>query len=111
MNGRKDMAENLTVIQKKRVIKDYAVGIYARVSTSHKTQMDSLSAQISGLTRLVAAHRTWFVADVFIDVAIADSGESENLYLYKQHHEGIISKEQLEAVQLEMVLRSNVEIG
>ena len=110
MNGRKDMAENLTVIQK-RVIKDYAVGIYARVSTSHKTQMDSLSAQISGLTRLVAAHRTWFVADVFIDVAIADSGESENLYLYKQHHEGIISKEQLEAVQLEMGLRSNVEIG
>ena len=106
MNGRKDMAENVTVIQKKRVIKDYAVGIYARVSTSHKTQMDSLSAQISGLTRLVAAHRTWFVADVFIDVAIADSGELENLYLYKQHHEGIISKE-----QLEMGLRSNVEIG
>lgn len=44
MNGRKDMAENVTVIQKQRVIKDYAVGIYARVSTSHKAQMDSLSA-------------------------------------------------------------------
>ena len=26
MNGRKDMAENVTVIQKQRVIKDYAVG-------------------------------------------------------------------------------------
>ena len=35
------------------------------------------------------------------DVAIADSGGSENRYLYKQHHEGIISKEQFEAVQLE----------
>ena len=45
------------------------------------------------------------------DVAIADSGGSENRYLYKQHHEGIISKEQFEAVQLEMALRSNVEIG
>lgn len=47
------------------------MGIYARVSTSHKAQMDSLSAQISRLTRLAAAHRTWFVADVFIDVASA----------------------------------------
>ena len=44
-------------------------------------------------------------------MAIADSGGSENRYLYKQHHEGIISKEQFEAVQLEMELRSNVEIG
>lgn len=44
-------------------------------------------------------------------MAIADSGGSENRYLYKQHHEGIISKEQFEVVQLEMELRSNVEIG
>lgn len=28
-----------------------------------------------------------------------------------QHHEGIISKEQFKAIQLEMELRSNVEIG
>nr|WP_290649851.1 recombinase family protein [Lachnoanaerobaculum sp.] len=34
------------------------------------------------------------------DVAIADSGGSDNRYLYEQHHEGIISKEQFEAVQL-----------
>ena len=34
MNGRKDIAENVTVIQKQRVMKDYAVGIYARVSTN-----------------------------------------------------------------------------
>ncbi|MDK9582166.1 hypothetical protein [Sneathia vaginalis] len=42
MNGRKHMAENVTVIQKQRVIKDYAVWIYDRVSTSHKAPMDSL---------------------------------------------------------------------
>ena len=45
------------------------------------------------------------------DVAIADSGGTEKRYLYKKHHEGIISKEQFKAVQLEMELRSNVEIG
>lgn len=28
--------ENITVIQPRRVIKDYAVGIYARVSTNRK---------------------------------------------------------------------------
>lgn len=45
------------------------------------------------------------------DVAIADSGGSENRYLNKNHHKRIISKEQFEAVQLEIELRSNVEIG
>ena len=45
------------------------------------------------------------------DVAIADSGGAENRYLNKNHHEGIISRGQFEAVQLEMELRSNVEIG
>jgi hypothetical protein len=32
------------------------------------------------------------------DVAIAGSGVSENCYLNKNHHEGIISKGQFEAV-------------
>lgn len=45
------------------------------------------------------------------DVAIADSGGSDNRYLNKNHHKGIISKEQFEAAQLEMELRSNMEIG
>lgn len=34
---RKNSVENVTVIQNQRVIKDYAVGIYTRVSTSHKS--------------------------------------------------------------------------
>lgn len=78
MNGRKHMAENVTVIQKQRVIKDYAVWIYDRVSTSHKAPMDSLQAQIQGLTRLAVAHRTWFVADVFIDAAYAKTGSKRS---------------------------------
>ncbi len=44
------------------------------------------------------------------DEAIADSGSSENQYLNKDNHEGIISKEQFEAVQLERASCSNVEI-
>lgn len=43
-------------------------------------------------------------------MAIADFSRSNNLYL-NNHHEGVISKEQIEALQLEMKLRSNVEIG
>ena len=58
MNERKDISENATLIQKQRVIKDYALGIYASVSTRYKAQMYSLSAQVSGVARLAAAHRT-----------------------------------------------------
>lgn len=39
MNGRKNITENAMIIQKQRVIKIYSVGIYARVITSHKSQM------------------------------------------------------------------------
>ncbi len=45
------------------------------------------------------------------DVAIVNSGESEDRYFNKNHREWIISKEQFEVAQLEMKLRSNVEIG
>ena len=57
-----DDIKNVVRIEKTRVIKDYSVGIYARVSTNSKEQLDSLANQISGLTRLASAHRTWFVA-------------------------------------------------
>ena len=40
--------------------------------------MYSLSAQVSGLTRVAAAHRTWFVADIFIDVASAKTGSTRS---------------------------------
>lgn len=44
MNRRKNITENTMVIQKQRVIKNYSVGIYVRVITSHKAQMDILAA-------------------------------------------------------------------
>lgn len=40
--------------------------------------MDSLSAQVSGLTRLAAAHRTWSVADIFIDFVSTKTGTASS---------------------------------
>ena len=73
-----ELNKDVIVIHPQRVIKDYAVGVYARVSTNRKEQLDSLAVQVSGLTRLAAAHMTWFVADVFLDVASAKVGSSRN---------------------------------
>ena len=87
-----DDIKNITVIKPNRVIKDYSVGIYARVSTNSKEQMDSLAAQVSGLTRIAAAHRTWFVADIFIDVASAkkDSHRKEFDRMLKACEDGSV---------------------
>ena len=73
-----ELNKDVIVIHPQRVIKDYAVGVYARVSTNRKEQLDSLSTQVSGLTRLAASHMTWFVADIFLDVASAKVGSSRN---------------------------------
>ena len=43
-------------------------------------------------------------------MAITDSSSSENQYLNNDHHDGIISKGQFKAAQLEMASHSNVEI-
>ena len=73
-----ELNKDVIVIHPQRVIKDYAVGVYARVSTNRKKQLDSLAVQVSGLTRLAASHMTWFVADIFLDVASAKVGSSRN---------------------------------
>jgi len=51
------------------------VGIYCRVSTSEKNQLNSLAAQIAALTRAVANVEQWKLTDTFIDIASA-KGES-----------------------------------
>lgn len=50
------ISKNITVIQPRRVTKDYDVEVYFRVSTKHKEQMDSFTIQAPGLTRLASAH-------------------------------------------------------
>lgn len=38
-----ELNKNVVVTKPQRVIKDYAVGIYVRVSTNRKEQLDSLA--------------------------------------------------------------------
>ena len=78
MDNMNELNKDVIVIHPQRMIKDYAVGVYARVSTNRKEQLDSLAVQVSGLTRLAAAHMTWFVADIFLDVASTKVGSSRS---------------------------------
>lgn len=52
-----------------RLKMDRRVGIYCRVSSSRKKQLQSLAAQASGLTRFVAERPYWKLIDIFMDVA------------------------------------------
>jgi hypothetical protein len=52
------------------------VGIYCRVSTNSVDQLKSLTAQVSALTRLVAANPKWLLVDVYIDIASSKTGSS-----------------------------------
>lgn len=47
------------------------VVIYARVSSNTMEQLDSLKAQISGLTKFVSGHNNWKLVDIHIDIASA----------------------------------------
>ena len=45
------------------------VVIYARVSSNSMEQLESLKAQISGLTKFVSSHTNWKLVDIHIDIA------------------------------------------
>lgn len=47
------------------------VVIYARVSSNTIDQLESLKAQISGLTKFVSGHNNWKLVDIHIDIASA----------------------------------------
>ncbi len=52
------------------------VGIYCRVSTNSKEQLQSLTAQVSHLTRLTATVPQWLLSDVYMDIATSKTGSS-----------------------------------
>ena len=52
------------------------VGIYCRVSTNNMDQLQSLTAQISHLTRLTASMLQWILVDAYIDIATSKTGSS-----------------------------------
>ena len=52
------------------------VGIYCRVSTNSAEQLQSLTAQVSHLTQLVAAMPQWVLSDVYMDISTSKTGSS-----------------------------------
>ena len=62
------------IIPAKPKPRDKRVAIYARVSSNSTEQLNSLIAQISGLTRLTAANPTWLLVDTYIDIASSKTG-------------------------------------
>ena len=52
------------------------VAIYSRVSSNSMDQLNSLTAQISALTRMVASVPEWLLVDTYIDIASSKAGSS-----------------------------------
>ena len=52
------------------------VGIYCRVSTNSMEQLQSLTVQVSHLTRLTATVPQWLLSDVYMDIATSKAGSS-----------------------------------
>lgn len=52
------------------------VVIYARVSSNTMDQLESLKAQISGLTKFVSGHNNWKLVDIHIDIVSAKKDSS-----------------------------------
>ena len=52
------------------------VVIYARVSSNTMDQLESLRAQVSGLTKFISGHNNWKLVDIHIDIASAKKDSS-----------------------------------
>lgn len=89
------MSQKVWYIPSKRTESVMNVGIYCRVSTGEKNQLNSLAAQIAALTRAVANVEQWKLTDTFIDIASA-KGEvprrefDRMLHEAEAHHISII---------------------
>ncbi len=68
------MARNVFYIPVRNDELQKNVAIYCRVSSSSREQLQSLSAQVSALTRAVSNVSQWRLADVFIDIGSAKGG-------------------------------------
>lgn len=82
------------------------VGIYCRVNTNSMEQLQSLTVQVSHLTKINSYCTTMAVYTG--DVELLKSRKSKVHYLASDNNPVIISKETFEAVQMEKVRRSNI---
>lgn len=65
------MEKKVNYIPAVRSFRQKKVGIYCRVSTNDTEQLNSLTNQISALTRLVSTVDEWKLVDCYVDIASA----------------------------------------
>ena len=65
-------------IDKSTDLRPCRVGIYARASTNLKTQLYSMSSQVSELTRLVSGRSDWKLTDIYLDFDSASANEMQS---------------------------------
>ena len=63
------MNKKVNLILPKKQFQTQRVGIYARVSTTDKDQLNSLVAQISAPTRFTSHYPNWKLVDIYTDIA------------------------------------------
>lgn len=68
------MAKRVLYIPPTKPLGIQRVGIYCRVSSNKRSQLESLAAQISALTNAVAKVSSWKLEDTFIDIASGSVG-------------------------------------
>jgi len=102
MSGGKGMSDQRRVhfIPPKPVKREKRVGIYCRVSSNSMEQLNSLTAQVSALTRLTASTPKWLLVDTYIDIA---SGKAKSNR--KAFHRLI---KDCEAKNIEIVITKNI---
>lgn len=98
----KKMSENRKVhfIPPRPVQREKRVGIYCRVSSNSMEQLNSLTNQISALTRLIATISNWLLVDTYIDIASGKSGSKRK--------EFIRMLEDCQAKNIEIVITKNI---
>lgn len=73
-----NMEKKVNYIPAARPLRHKKVGIYCRVSTNDMEQLNSLTNQISALTRLVSTVDEWKLVDCYVDIASAKKKSSRN---------------------------------
>lgn len=68
------MAKRIIYIPPTKPLEIQMVGIYCRVSSNKRSQLESLAAQVSALTNAVAKVSKWKLEDTFIDIASGSAG-------------------------------------
>lgn len=56
-----------SVYRQRDFLRKKRVGIYARVSTTRKAKLHSMSEQVSALTQYVLTRPDWMLADIYLD--------------------------------------------